>query len=102
MSPQMADCSLNPAIPLVGGLRSFGEPRSRLNAGAAMSPIQPISGLVHTFEWSALYSAVVLAVILLLLATSMVVALVADDEKRAIRALKIFKELLRLFRRGSK
>jgi hypothetical protein len=65
-----------------------------------MSPIQPVSGLVHTLEWSALYSAVVLVVVLGLLAISMTVALASQDEKRATRALKIFRELLRLFRRG--
>jgi hypothetical protein len=100
MSQQTADCFPKPFSSLVGGLRSLGELRSRLNPGAVVSPIQPITGLVHAFEWSALYSAALLVVLVGLLATSMVVALTAQDEKRATRALKIFRELLRLFRRG--
>jgi hypothetical protein len=64
-----------------------------------VSTIRVLTDIGHAVAWQALYAAGFSAVLLALLALTTNVALFAHDDKRAERALKILRELVRLFRR---
>jgi hypothetical protein len=61
--------------------------------------ISIFSHVSHAVAWSAFYTLIILGVLLCLLALATFVALFAQDEKRANRALRVFRELITLLRR---
>jgi uncharacterized integral membrane protein len=67
------------------------------NSGAAVKPVELVTYFGGALAWPALYGVIFLAVVLGLLTAATGVALFARNEKRANRAFRIFRELLRLF-----
>jgi hypothetical protein len=73
-----------------------------LTVGVVVQVPELVTSLGPALAWPAVYGAIFVAVLLCLLVSAATVAMVAQDDKRANRAFKIFSEILRFFRRRSK